>query len=190
MTDHHVDVLFIGGRSGVGKSTVGWEVCVQLEAAGIAHCYLEGDFLGQVFPAPAGDPDRSVIAFDNLAALWRNFAARGYRRLVFTNTVSVLYADELVRALDAPTRVVSVLLTASDETAGRRLAAREIGSQLDPHLERSARAAVRLERDAPPAVVRIGTDGRRVVDIAADVVAATGWAAAPSDGVSGPGRAA
>ncbi|MFD0591334.1 adenylyl-sulfate kinase [Catellatospora coxensis] len=51
-----VEVLFIGGRSGVGKSTVSAEVCVRLEAAGIAHVQLEGDFLGQVFPLPRGTP--------------------------------------------------------------------------------------------------------------------------------------
>lgn len=174
-----MDVLFIGGRSGVGKSTVGWEVCAQLDAAGVAHCHLEGDFLGQVFPPPAGDPDRAQITLDNLAAVWRNFAVRGYRRLVYTNTVSVLYADELAGALGTPARITRVLLTASDEVAGRRLAGRELGSELDVHLERSARAAARLERDAPPSVLRVPTDGRAVCDIAADVVTATGWAARP-----------
>jgi hypothetical protein len=175
MREEHVDVLLIGGRSGVGKSTVGWEVCVQLEAADVAHCYIEGDFLGQVFPAPAGDPDRAKIAEDNLTAIWRNFSARGYRRLVFTNTVSVIYAEDIVRALDAPTSVVRVLLTASDEATNRRLAGREIGSQLDPHIARSARMALRLEEVAPPSVIRVSTDGRGVIDIAKEVVAATGW---------------
>ncbi len=170
-------MLFIGGRSGAGKSTVGWEVCAQLDAAGVAHCYLEGDFLGQVFPPPAGDPDRAQITLDNLAAMWRNFSLRGYRRLVYTNTVSVLYADELAVALRAPTRITRVLLTASDEVAHRRLTARELGSELDVHLARSARAAARLEQEAPPSAVRIDTDGRTVTDIAAEVVAATGWAA-------------
>ncbi|MEV4411872.1 AAA family ATPase [Catellatospora sp. NPDC049609] len=175
MMEEHVEVLFIGGRSGVGKSTVGWEVCAQLDAAGVAHCYLEGDFLGQVFPPPEGDPDRAQITLDNLAALWRNFAARGYRRLVYTNTVSVLYADELAEALAAPTRLTRVLLTASDEVANGRLAAREQGGGYAVHVERSARAAARLDRDAPASVVRVATDGRTVVDIAAEVVTATGW---------------
>ncbi len=170
-------MLFIGGRSGVGKSTVAAEVCVRLEAAGIAHVQLEGDFLGQVFPAPAGDPDRSRIGLDNLAALWRNFAALGYRRLVYTNTVSVLYADELAEALDAPVKITRVLLTASDDVANGRLAMRELGSGLDVHIARSARAAVRLDQDSPADVVRIGTDGRSVNDIAAAVVTATGWSA-------------
>lgn len=177
MGTDQVEVLFIGGRSGVGKSTVAAEVCVLLEAAGIAHVQLEGDFLGQVFPPPPGDPDRSRIVLDNLAALWRNFAALGYRRLVYTNTVSVLYADELAKALDAPVKIARVLLIASDEVANQRLATRELGSGLDVHVARSARAAAWLDRDAPGDVVRIGTDGRSVVDIAADVVAAARWSA-------------
>jgi hypothetical protein len=180
VTDERVDVLFIGGRSGVGKSTVGWEVCAQLDAAGVAHCYLEGDFLGQVFPAPDGDPERAQITLDNLAAVWRNFAVRGYRRLVYTNTVSILYAEELARTLAAPTRITRVLLTASDEVANGRLAGRELGSSLAAHIERSARAAVRLERNAPMSVARVATDHRSVGEIAAEVVATTGWTDRPA----------
>jgi hypothetical protein len=171
-----VDVLLIGGRSGVGKSTVGWEISAQLQVAEVAHCYLEGDFLDQAFPAPPGDPNRSQLTRDNIAALWRNFAARGYHRLIYTNTVSVIYPEEITESLGAPSRVTRVLLTASDETANARLAQREIGSQLDAHIRRSAQRAVELERAAPPSVLRIGTDGRGIAEIAAEVVAATGWA--------------
>ena len=170
-----VDVLLIGGRSGVGKSTVGWEVSAQLQAAEISHCYLEGDFLDQAFPAPPGDPNRSQLTRDNIAALWRNFSARGYHRLVYTNTVSVIYPEEITESLGVPSRVTRVLLTASDETANERLAQREIGSALDLHIQRGAQRAVELERAAPSSVLRIRTDGRGVVEIAAEVVAATGW---------------
>jgi len=170
-----VDVLLIGGRSGVGKSTVGWEVSAQLQAAEVSHCYLEGDFLDQAFPAPPGDPNRSQLTRDNIAALWRNFSARGYHRLVYTNTVSVIYPEEITESLGEPSRVTRVLLTASDETANARLAQREIGSGLDLHIQRSAQRAVDLEHAAPASVRRIGTDGRGVVEIAAEVIAATGW---------------
>jgi len=44
--------------------------------------------VGQVHPAPAGDPDRAAITERNLAAVWANFAAVGCRRLVYTNTAS------------------------------------------------------------------------------------------------------
>ncbi|MFJ1600359.1 hypothetical protein [Streptomyces sp. NPDC088261] len=171
------EALLIGGRSGVGKSTVAWEVSALLQEAGVAHCLLEGDYLGQVHPAPADDPRRSAITERNLTAVWANFAALGHRRLVYTNTVSVLESAMFRRALGGgdTTRIVRVLLTAGDTTARERLARRETGSQLALHVERSGLAARRLEREAPPGTVRVGTDGRSVAEVAREVVAATGW---------------
>ena len=129
----------IGGRAGAGKSTVGWEVSAQLRAAGVAHAIIEGDFMGQVHPAPDGDPDRLLITERNLTAIWSNYAELGYRRLVYTNTAGVLPAAARMfeRAMGEDVRIVPVLLTASDATAGRRLANREQGSELAESLERS-----------------------------------------------------
>jgi len=175
VTDQY-EALLIGGRSGVGKTTIGWEVSVQFQARSVAHCLVEGDFLDQAYPAPPDDPSRSKLTEKNLAALWRNYSALGYRRLIYTNTVSVLESDLIARAMGGGPRITAVLLTASDEAARGRLAAREIGSQLDVHLSRSAAMARRLAEETPSWVVRVPTDGRSVVSIARDVVAATQWA--------------
>ena len=173
------EALLIAGRSGVGKTTVGAEISAQLQAAGVAHCLIEGDTLDQAFPAPPGDPARTKLTEANLAALWRNYATRGYRRLIYTNTVSVLEPDLIVRAMGGAPRIIAVLLTARDDTARRRLGAREIGSQLDVHVRRSAAMAVRLETTASPEVVRMPTDGRPVRDIAREVIEATNWLIQP-----------
>ncbi|MBB5937077.1 energy-coupling factor transporter ATP-binding protein EcfA2 [Streptomyces zagrosensis] len=170
------DVLLIGGRSGVGKSTVAWEVSALLQAAGTAHCLIEGDLMDQIHPAPPDDPDRSAITERNLAAVWANYAALGQRRLVYTNTVSILEGAMFRRVLGEPVRLVPLLLTAQDTTAAERLAGREIGSQWEPHVQRSAVMARHLAEHAPAGTVRVATDGRSVPDIARDVVAATGWA--------------
>ncbi|MFJ3415472.1 hypothetical protein ACIPN8_03950 [Streptomyces sp. NPDC086082] len=66
----------------------------------------------------------------NSTAAWGNYATLGYRRLVYTSTVSVLDA------------------CLSDDRA-------------------------------PVDTIRVVTDGRSVVDIAEDVLAATGWANRP-----------
>lgn len=171
------EALLIGGRSGVGKTTVGAEVSAQLRHAGVAHCLVEGDNLDQAFPAPPDDPSRTRMTETNLAALWRNYAALGYRRLIYTNTVSVLEPDLIARAMGGAPRLVSVLLTARDATARGRLGTREIGSQLDAHVRRSAAMAVHLETAAPSEVVRVRTDGRPVEEIAREIVTATGWSA-------------
>jgi hypothetical protein len=174
----HAEVLLIGGRAGVGKTTVGWEVSALLRSEGIAHAIIDGDFMGQVHPAPEGDPHRAEITESNLTAVWTNFTQRGYRRLIYTNTLSVLpeAAGMFERAMGAGVRITRVLLTASDATARERLVGRERGSELEQELEASIRKARLLDQRAPEETVRVATDGRLVVDIAREVVAATGWA--------------
>jgi hypothetical protein len=177
------EVLLIGGRAGVGKTTVGWEVSARLRAAGISHAIIDGDFMGQVHPAPEGDPHRSAITERNLTAVWANFAELGYRRLVYTNTASVLpeTAGTFERAMGVGVRIVRVLLTASDSTAAERLRGRELGSELEQELKNSADRARVLDERVPADTVRVATDGRSVMDIASDVVSTTGWVREPFD---------
>lgn len=169
------EALLIGGRSGVGKSSVGWEIAALLKAADVAHTYVEGDTLDQTWPKPVGDPTLASLTEENLRALWRNFAARGQRRLIYTNTAAVLDADLVRRATGGATRCIGVLLTASEHTARGRLAAREIGSELDLHTRRSAQMAGRLDRESPAWVHRVATDDRTVTDIATEIIALAGW---------------
>ncbi|MFJ3929015.1 hypothetical protein [Streptomyces sp. NPDC090029] len=176
------EVLLIGGRAGVGKTTVGWEVSARLRDAPVAHCVIEGDFMGQAHPAPDGDPRRRRITERNLTALWSNYTDLGYRRLIYTHTVSVLAENEgmFLRAMGANVRIVRVVLTASDATACERLTGRELGSELEQELEVSARKARVLDEQMPPDTVRVATDGRSVVDIAREVVSVSGWLASAS----------
>lgn len=170
-------LLLIGGRSGVGKTSVGWEVSAQLQAAYLAHCFIEGDFLDQAHPAPVDDPNRTELTRRNLAALWHNYAELGYRRLIYTNTVSVLERDLVVGAMGGDAITTAVLLTADDETANRRLSAREIASQYEAHVARGTAAAKYLEATAAPWVRRVQTDRKSVVEVAKEVIALTGWLA-------------
>ncbi|MFD5068039.1 hypothetical protein ACFWNC_08915 [Streptomyces sp. NPDC058369] len=172
------EVLLIGGRAGVGKTTVAWEVSARLREAGAAHAVIDGDFMGAVHPAPDDDPRRSLITERNLAAVWANYADLGLRRLVYTNTVSVLAgsAPMFERAMGDGVRCIRVLLTASDATTTQRLTGREIGSELEHELRSSMRKARMLDEHAPADTVRVATDGRTVVDIASEIVKLTGWA--------------
>lgn len=72
---------------------------------------IDGDFMGAVHPAPAGDAHRAGITERNLAAVWGNYASLGYRRLVYTNTVSVLdeAAPMFRRAMGDGVRLVRLL---------------------------------------------------------------------------------
>ncbi|MEU8620729.1 hypothetical protein [Streptomyces sp. NPDC048623] len=48
---NRAEVLLIGGRAGVGRTTVGWEVSARLRAATIPHCVIEGDISREVVDA-------------------------------------------------------------------------------------------------------------------------------------------
>lgn len=77
--------LVLGGRSGVGKSTVALEVSRILAAADVAHALIEGDALDQAHPEPwrQGIP----LAERNLAAVWRNYRDADWTRVILTNAV-------------------------------------------------------------------------------------------------------
>lgn len=165
------EVIFIGGRSGVGKTSAALELHGQLAGNDLRHAVIDGDNLDLAHPAPW----ESGLAEKNLAAMWSNYRALGYSRLVYTNTVSVLEAGVLAAAMGGQTRILPVLLTCSDETALTRLATRESGHQLQLHFGRSVRAARTLDEQAPAGTVRIATDGRSPQEVAGEIYACSRW---------------
>lgn len=175
------ELLLLAGRSGVGKTSVAYEVSAQLAAARVAHVHLEGDALSSVYPKPADDPHGTRLTLANLSAVWANYRSAGQHRLLYVNAVSVLEADALAAALGTGVSVRLVELTGEDATVAARLGAREIGGGLDQHLASSARVAGLLAAQAPSGTVRIATDRRGVPEIATDVVRASGWATADGE---------
>ncbi len=170
-------LLLIGGRSGVGKSTVAAEVHRQLSEHGVHHAWIEGDNLDMAFPVPWQQGHQ--LAEANLAAMWSNYRAHGYSRLIYVNTASVLghVIDALTTAMGDNPSVSAVLLGSSDEVAEQRLVQREVGGGLEHALGRSRQAARELEASAPAEVSRLDTDGRSATDLAAEIVQWSGWRA-------------
>ena len=72
------------------------------------------------------------LAEKNLTALWANYSPLGYRRLIYTNTVSILMTHEIAAAMGDTPRVVAVLLTSADQTAHERLRSRPGTNRLHP----------------------------------------------------------
>lgn len=157
---------------------MGNEIHAQLSAFGIRHCLIEGDNLDMAYPPPW----EHGLGARNLAAMWGNYRALDYRRMIYTNTVSVRFVGELTAAMGDDPRVTAVLLTASDTTARERLAQREIGTALQRHVDRSNVAARELDQLCPSWVRRVATDGRTVADIATEIIDLTGWASEPPRG--------
>lgn len=139
------------------------------------HCLIEGDNLDMAYPPPR----EHGLAEQNLAAMWANYRALGYRRMVYTNTASVLdkVITELTAAMGGDPQVTAVLLRCGNGTARHRLSQREIGTMLDWHVERSVLMARKLDEGAPGWVHRIETDDRAIADIAAEIVGLVGWMA-------------
>ncbi len=166
-------MLFIGGRSGVGKSSVAFELHWLLSERRIQHAVIEGDNLDLAYPAPW----EHGLAERNLQAMWQHYRDLGYRRLIYTNTVSVLETAKLAAAMGDDPLIRAVLLRATDPSAQVRLEARETETSLEAHLGRSRQRALELDRDAPPWVRRIDTDGKSIVEVAAEVLALLDWTA-------------
>jgi len=156
-------LLLIAGRSGVGKSSATFALHDRLTADGVRHAVIEGDLLDLAWPAPW----EHRLAERNLAAVWANYRELGYERLIYTNTVSVLHADEIAAAMGDDPVVTSVLLTAPDDVAHARLSGRETGGALAAHVQRSDAAARTLDAQTGSGVHRASTDGRTVAEVAA-----------------------
>ena len=82
------------GPSGVGKSSVGWEVYRQLTSEGRAAAYLDFDQIGLCRPAPADDPENHRMSAQNLAVMWPNFRAAGATCLIASG---IIHTDEEIR---------------------------------------------------------------------------------------------
>jgi hypothetical protein len=81
-------VLWICGPSGVGKSTVGWELYQQtLSSFGVRGAYVDLDQISFCRPEPDDDADNHRVKAANLGAMWSNFRSRGARFLVITGIV-------------------------------------------------------------------------------------------------------
>jgi hypothetical protein len=168
-------VVFIGGRSGVGKSSAGIAVSALLAEKGVRHVLIEGDNLDLAYPAPHLEYPEFKLAERNLGSMWANYAELGYSRLIYTNTVSVIGSRELIAALGTPVEDASVLLEASDRTVLEWLTHRSGGSPSSDDVARSAEAALRLEREADDSVVRIKTDGLSPAQVAGAISDHLGW---------------
>jgi adenylylsulfate kinase-like enzyme len=187
-------VLLLCGPTGVGKSTVGWEVYVRLRRAGLTAAYLDLDQVGFCRPAPRDDPGSHRVKARNLAAIWTTYRAAGAQGLVAVGPVedgraARTYAD----ALPAATMTLCRLHAGSGELTRRILRRGQGGGSWaqpgDPLIGKpeaelrriaaeAAATADRTER-AGPGELRIDTDGCTAAEAADLVVAQLRWPGLP-----------
>ncbi|WP_274918578.1 AAA family ATPase [Streptomyces sp. WZ-12] len=178
-------VLWLCGATGVGKSTVGFEVYRRVLRAGVVAAYLDLDQLGFRHPVPDDDPGNHRLKAHNVAAVWGTYRAAGAQCLIMSGPVedeaaAAVYADALGNAELAICR-----LHAGPEELTRRVMSRADGGSWDqPGDPLRGRSEAELLRVADRAVasaatldatgvggVRVATDGRTAAEVAEAVLA-------------------
>lgn len=88
----HVQVLWICGPPGVGKSTVAWAIFTHFREVETPVAYVDIDQLGMCYPEPAADPTRDLMKARNLAAAAETFRAHGAEVLVVSGVIEESWA--------------------------------------------------------------------------------------------------
>jgi hypothetical protein len=187
-----IPFLWICGPSGVGKSTVGWELFTLVRAAGVTAAYLDTDQIGFCRPEPRDDPDHYTLRSRNVAALWPNFLAAGARAVIVSGILETPDGVRLFTAAVPGAAVTIVRLRATPATLRERifLRGRGGGPPIPGEQEWHGATAARLLAAWEDSVAttealerkRIGdtcvdTDGRSVREVARAILAqAPGWA--------------
>jgi adenylylsulfate kinase-like enzyme len=115
------DIVWLCGPTGVGKSTIGWEVFARAAwADGRRAALIDLQQIGFLEPASADDPDNHRLKARNLAAMWSTLRTDGTDCLVIVGAVDEpdqirTYTD----ALPAATFTLIRLQAGRDQLAER-----------------------------------------------------------------------
>lgn len=176
------EVLLLTGPAGVGKSTLSWEISARLAASGIAHAAIESDELDRVFPRPSRAdlerlaPGTTDVSALTLKALWSTYRQLGQTRLIISGVMMHPEFDRrwIMSAIPGA-KLTTVRLMATGENLAERLARRETERTLEAQFQRSLRQMRHMMAETLGGLIRVGTDGRQVSEIATEVLARTGW---------------
>jgi hypothetical protein len=175
VTESHVQILLIAGPAAVGKSTLSWEISVQLRRVGCPHVVLDSDELDRVWPLSGEEQERLNRA--NLRAFWANASTLGHDRLVLAGVF--LDPDAYrgwVEVAIPGSSIKRVVLQASDDELERRVRAREIGSEVDDQVARTLTQAHRFRRRNTGSTDVLNTEGTTVPELARLTIERAGWA--------------
>jgi hypothetical protein len=172
--NNRVEVLFLTGQPGAGKTAVAKELSELLWKIHEPHAIIDIDELCRgVLPTKTPDFNRS-LAVSNLKAVWANFYAAGVRRLILARIIEA--PDDLDQFGSAiPNANITVcLLQVPQETAQQRLTMREAGSARAFLLTMTSRIAERTAKlDLPGIIVENGQ--RSLVEVAREILQRAQW---------------
>lgn len=184
-----VPFLWLYGADGVGKTSVGAEILLQLTSAATPTAFVDFDWFGLCRPVPEDDPDNHRLKARNLGSVWENFAAAGARCVVAAGVVeNRVTADMYANAIPGAVLTLCRLRASGQEQAerirrrGRALGAGTNGAITGMSLDKlsflvddAQRYASALEAD-DIADFYVDTDGLSVPEVARRVLEqAGGW---------------
>lgn len=176
--DSRVEVLFLTGQPGAGKTAVAKEISELLWKIREPHAVIDVDELCRgVLPNKTPDFNRS-LAVANLSAVWGNFYAAGVRRLILARIIeSVDDLDQFSAAI--PNAAVTVcLLQVPAEMIQERLIGREAGSAQAFLLTVTSRIAGKIATLDLPGFC-VDNDQRPLDAVAREVLQLARWPAPP-----------
>ncbi|MFE3453421.1 hypothetical protein ACFXJ8_31295 [Nonomuraea sp. NPDC059194] len=180
MSSVPLPLLWLFGPSGVGKSSVGWEVFVQLSRSGVKTAFVDGDQISLCHPVPEGGTH--WIRARSLAAMWPVFREEGAKCVVLSGVVGSLEEVREHTALLPDAALTLCRLRADPAELRERFLARGWRQDLVSRAVADARALDRGDF----ADVCVDTDGLTVADVARLVrERAGGWPHAVPAATSG-----
>ncbi|MFD1544803.1 adenylyl-sulfate kinase [Nonomuraea guangzhouensis] len=170
MRSDPLPLLWLCGPSGVGKSSVGWELFARLSRSGIKTAFLDADQISLCYPLPESGTHR--IRAQSLAAIWPNFREEGVRCVVLSGFVDT--REEVREYTDLlPEAALTVCRLRVDPAELRE---RFIARGWRPDLVAEAVAEAELLDLSDFADICLDTDGRTVSEVARMVrERAGGW---------------
>lgn len=166
-------MLVVTGPIGVGKSAVLLEVDSLLVAVGSRHATVEVEELARCW-APEIEPARRAFVHGNLAAVWSNFAAVGADRLILSALVEHRSDLEVLSEVVPGGAVTIARLHAPLAVLEQRIRSREAGDAVDGELDGARWWTRHFEQHQPEDFV-VETEGRRVPDVAEELLRRAGW---------------
>ena len=182
------DIVWLCGPTGVGKSTVGWQLFTRLRRDGRRVALIDLQQIGFLAPPDIGDPDNHKLKARNLAAMWATMRADGAECLVVVGQVND--RDQFRAYTDAlPVATLTLVqLHASRDRLAERIVRRGRGegpripgdhlfgrdaAELALIAERAATDATRLTRTGIADVI-VDTDGLTVEEVIGTIRRQTG----------------
>jgi adenylylsulfate kinase-like enzyme len=176
---HRVEVLFLTGQPGAGKTAVAKELSELLWRSREPHAVIDLDELCRgLLPAQTTDFNRS-LAVANLTAVWANFYGAGVRRLILARIIQSAEDLNQFTAAIPNAQITVCLLQVPEETIRQRLIQREPGTARTFLLTVTTHIAQQIARlDLPGIAVDNGQ--RPLTEVAREILTLVNWPSPPA----------